>query len=103
MVGSALGMTVTNPMFEAVDRFSKLHGVKQDFGTQPRVSVHRACGAASRGVVQQGGWPAPNQWRSALRKQCGNGTAPPMSTRGREVDEVGGARALGSSGSRKDQ
>jgi|SRR5713101_4623037 len=36
----------------------KMYGVTDSVGILPRVSVHRACGAASGGVVQRGGWPA---------------------------------------------
>jgi len=35
-----------------------MSGVTDSVGILPRVSVHRACGAASGGVVQRGGWPA---------------------------------------------
>src|SRR6266508_3724522 len=46
---------------------SKILRVKDGLNILPRVSVHRACGAASRGVVRRGGWPAPHRWRHALR------------------------------------
>ena len=41
--------------------------VKDGLTFLPRVSVRRACGAASRGVVRRGGWPAPHRWRHAPR------------------------------------
>jgi hypothetical protein len=36
----------------------KISGVTYSVGVMRRVSVHRACGAASGCVVQRGGWPA---------------------------------------------
>src|SRR5438046_3252757 len=69
--------------------------VKDGLTFLPRVSVHRACGAASRGVVRRGGWPAPHRWRRALRTRVACGSAPPTPRRRGRVDaDLGGVRAL---------
>ena len=73
---------------------SKIHRVNDGLNFLPRVSVHRACGAASRGVVRLGGWPA-HRWRRALRTRVACGSAPPTPRRrGRVGADLGGARAL---------
>ena len=74
---------------------SKIHRVKEGLNFLARVSVHRACGAASRGVVRRGGWPASHRWRRALRTRVACGSAPPTPRRrGRVGADLGGARAL---------
>src|SRR5689334_4548180 len=73
----------------------KILRVKDGLNILPRVSVLRACEAASRGVVRRGGWPAPHRWSCALRTRVAEVSAPPTPRRrGRVVADLGGARAL---------
>src|SRR5881296_971764 len=53
----------------------KIVGVTDSVDIMPGVGVHRACGAASGGVVQRGGWPALSiNGCSAPLKREGGGT-----------------------------
>ena len=73
---------------------SKILWVRSCVGIEPRARVHRACGAASCGFVQRGGWPAHIDGEVLFERWGGDGAAPPMLRISRVVGEVGGARAL---------
>ncbi len=82
----------------------KISGGEGRVGIQSLATVHRACGAASRGVVQRGGWPARINGEMPIEGGVVKGRRHRRLGRCDRVSvEIGGARALVPAPSRIDR